>query len=158
MSSPLSLLLKKKNELTKQTQRATITDSQIDRLLLKLENANKRKLGQINGIETAERIMQKHAKGAINQACSLQKNTLFQMILAVHPLSMETAMGRLMASFLSSAEIKAVRSTCRAMACFVHVQCYETAVPRDVYLGKDMHGWNIRGLRYELTFKSRINI
>ena len=79
-------------------------------------------------------------------------------VLAVHPLSMETAMGRLMASFLSSAEIKTMRSTCRAMACFVHVRCYEAATPRNVHLGKDMHGENIWGVRYELTFKSRINV
>ena len=97
--------------------------------------------------------MEAHLKAAIKQACFLQENVLVQMVLAVHPISKESGLGRIMASFLSSDEIKALRNTCRAMTCFVHVQCKETAVRRTVYVGKDSNGWDKWGKRFELTFK-----
>ena len=159
MAKSLSLLLKRKRKLAEQMQQKKMTEGRIEHLLLTLERAKKQRRTQSAEIEKTQIIMGGHLKAAIKQACFRQETTLVQMILAVHPvaLSKEAGLGRIMASFLSSDEIKALRNTCRAMTCFVHVRCKETAVPRNVYLGRDRDGWKKWGKRYELKFESRIS-
>ena len=153
MAMSLSLLLKKKRKLVEQMQKTKVTEERIEYLSLILERAKKQKRTQSAAIEKTKLIMGGHLKTVFKQACFRQENALVQMVLAVHPISKESRLGRIMASFLSSDEIKALRNTCRAMTCFVHVQCKETAVPRTVYVGKDSAGWKKWGKRFELTFE-----
>ena len=131
-----------------------MTEKRIEKLLLQVQSAKRQRRNQSVAIEVTKIRMEGHLKNAIAQACFLQENQLVQVVLAVHPLSKEAKLGSIMASFLSSDEIKALRNTCRAMTCFVHVQCKETAVARNVYTGKERDGWKTWGTRYQLNLKA----
>ena len=151
----LYLLLVKKTKRTSSEHRLKAIDDSIEKLELGLERAKRRKQTQLIIVQQAESMMERHLEAAIKQACFVQDNAIVQVVLAVHPLSKEPAIGRLMMSFLTSIEIKSLRSTCRAMTCFVHVQCEETAIPKKLYIGRDRDGWKNWGIRYVLAFKAK---
>lgn len=151
----LYLLLVKKTKHTSSEHRLKAIDDSIEKLELNLERAKRRKQTQLIIVQQAESMMERHLEAAIKQACFVQENAIVQVVLAVHPLSREPAIGRLMMSFLTSIEIKSLRSTCRAMTCFVHVQCEETAIPKKLYIGRDRDGWKNWGIRYVLAFKAK---
>ena len=150
----LYLMLMKKNKRNARLQQLNLTNDRIDTLELTLERAKRQKQNQLIAIRKDESVMGRHLQAAIKQAC-FQDNSIVQVVLAVHPLSKEPAIGRLTMSFLSSIEIKSLRSTCRAMTCFVHVECEETAIARKVYIGRDSSGWKNWGIRYVLEFKTK---
>ena len=151
----LYLLLVKKTKHTSGEHRLKAIDDSIEKLELNLERAKRRKQTQLIIVQQAESMMERHLEAAIKQACFVQENAIVQVVLAVHPLSREPAIGRLMMSFLTSIEIKSLRSTCRAMTCFVHVQCEEIAIPKKLYIGRDRHGWKNWGIRHVLAFKAK---
>ena len=151
----LYLLLVKKTKRASSEHRLKAIDDSIEKLELGLERAKRRKQTQLIVVQQAESMMERHLEAAIKQACFVQENAIVQVVLAVHPLSREPAIGRLMMSFLTSIEIKSLRSTCRAMTCFVHVQCEETAIPKKLYIGRDRDGWKNWGIRYVLAFKAK---
>jgi hypothetical protein len=146
------LLVKKKQKVSL-LHGIKLTDAYIAELEMKLQGAKQRKRTKVTKLQEAQRMMAEHLTGAM-KTCFVQQNAIFEVILAVHPLSKEPALGRLMMSFLCSTEIKALRSTCRAMTCFVHVHCEEIATPRNLYIGKDRAGWKQWGKRFVLEFKA----
>ena len=153
MSKSLLHLLKKQKRLLEQEQTNRASKKQMDTLYCSLSSAKKQQRTQLAEIEKTKTIVKGHLSLALIHACFDQENALIQMMMAVHLLSKISALGRLTASFLSSDEIKALRNTCRAMTCFVHVHCKVTAVPRNVCVGKDRDGWKRWGTRLELTFE-----
>jgi hypothetical protein len=153
MSKSLLHLLKKHKRLLEQEQTNHASKKRMGTLYCSLERAKKQQQTQLDEIKETKTIMKGHLSLALKHACFDQENALIQMMLAVHPLSKVSGLGRIAASFLSSDEIKALRNTCRAMTCFVHVHCKVTAVPRNVYVGKDRDGWKKWGTRLELTFE-----
>jgi|SouAtlMetagenome_1021521.scaffolds.fasta_scaffold17957_1 hypothetical protein len=153
MSRSVFFLLKKKKRLLEQEQTNDASKKRMATLYCSLESAKKQQRTQLAEIQNTKTIIEGHLTKALKHACFEQENALIQMMLAVHPLSKVSGLGRIMASFLSSDEIKALRNTCRAMTCFVHVHCKVTAVPKTVYVGKDRDGWKKWGTRLELTFE-----
>ena len=121
----LYLLLAKKKKRAVGLHGLKLTDDCIAKLEKKLQGAKQRKRTKTTAHQETQRIMEGHLNVAMEQACFVQQTAIAEVILAAHPLSKEPALGRLVISFLCSIEIKALRSTCRAMTCFVHVHCEE---------------------------------